>query len=254
MPIFVLIHSPSVGPATWQPVADRLRDAGHEVTVPSLLSVGDGGAPFWPRVSSAVRAGLAGTDPSQPVVLVPHSNAGLFVPVIARDLQRPVACSVFADAGVPELSGSTPVVGADFLPFLRGLADEDGLLPRTDWWDSDDIVAMLPDPRVRAIITEEQPRLPLDYYLDRVPAPAGWDDHPCGYLLFSEGYEGQADEARRRGWPVRTTPGEHLHQVRRPGRGDAGTAGTGERGGLSRPRRSALRPSLPATAGSAGPG
>jgi len=214
MPIFVLIHSPSVGPATWQPVADRLRDAGHEVAVPSLLSVGDGGAPFWPRVSSAVRAGLAGIDPSQRVVLVPHSNAGLFVPVIARDLQRPVACSVFADASVPELSGSTPVAGEDFLPFLRGLADEDGLLPRwTDWWAAEDVLPMLPDPEVREVIIGEQPRLPLDYYLDRVPAPAGWDSHPCGYLLFSEGYEGLAEEARRRGWPVRTTPGEHLHQV-----------------------------------------
>ena len=175
MPIFVLIHSPSVGPATWQPVADQLREAGHEVAVPSLLSVADGGAPFWPRVSSAVRAGLAGIDPSRPVVLVPHSNAGLFVPVIARDLQRPVACSVFADASVPQLSGSTPVVGDDFLPFLRGLADDDGLLPRwTDWWDADDVLPMLPDPEVREVIIGEQPRLPLAYYLDRVPArPAG---------------------------------------------------------------------------------
>ena len=171
MPIFVLIHSPSVGPATWQPVAARLRDAGHEVAVPSLLSVGDGGAPFWPRVSSAVRAGLAGTDPYQPVVLVPHSNAGLSLPVIARDIQRPVACSIFADASVPGRSGSTPVAEDEFLPFLRGLADEDGLLPRwTDWWDAEDVTPMLPDPRVREIITEEQPRLPLDYYLDDVPA------------------------------------------------------------------------------------
>jgi hypothetical protein len=182
--------------------------------VPSLLSVGEGGAPFWPRVSSAVRAGLAGTDPYQPVVLVPHSNAGLFLPVIARDVQRPVACSVFADASVPGRSGSTPVAEDEFLPFLRGLAGEDGLLPRwTDWWDAEDVTPMLPDPRVREIIIEEQPRLPLDYYLDEVPAPAGWDDHPCGYLLFSAGYVGQADEARRRGWPVRSTPGEHLHQV-----------------------------------------
>ena len=36
---------------------------------------------------------------------------------------------------------------------------------------------------------------------------------PCAYLLFNEAYEGEAAEADRRGWPVRTTRGEHLHQV-----------------------------------------
>lgn len=214
VPIFVLIHSPSVGPATWLPVADRLRDAGHDVAVPSLLAVGKGGAPYWPRVASAVRAGLAGTDRSKPAVLVPHSNAGLFVPVITRELERAVACTIFADASVPPVSGSTPVVDGDFLPFLRGLADEDGRLPQwTDWWDEHDVAPMLPDPLVRRTVTEEQPRLPLDYYLEQVPTPAGWDDHPCRYLLFSTAYEGQAAEARRRGWPVRSVPGEHLHQV-----------------------------------------
>jgi hypothetical protein len=34
---FVLIHSPSVGPRTWQPVAHRLAELGWEAAVPSLL-------------------------------------------------------------------------------------------------------------------------------------------------------------------------------------------------------------------------
>ncbi len=209
MSVFALVHSPSVGPSTWLPVADRLRDAGHEVAVPSLLAVTERGAPYWPRVVAAVRAGLDGTDPAAPVVLVPHSNAGLFVPVIARDLHRPVGCVIFADASVPATSGAMPVVEADFLPFLRNLADQDGVLPRwTDWWQEDDVAPMLPDPVVRRTVTDEQPRLPLDYYLEQV-----WDDLPCGYLLFSQAYEGQAAQARQRGWPVRRAAGEHLHQV-----------------------------------------
>ncbi len=182
MPLFVLVHSPSVGPSTWQAVADRLRDAGHEAVVPSLLSVGQGGPPYWPRVAASVRAGLSGTDPSRPVVLAVHSNAGLFLPVIASELGRAVACSIFADAS-------------------------------TSWWDEEDVAPMLPDPHVRQVVVEEQPRLPLDYYLEVVPVPAGWDQLRCGYLLFSQAYEAQAAEARRRGWPVRTVPGEHLHQV-----------------------------------------
>jgi len=212
--LFVLVHSPSVGPSTWQAVADQLRDAGHDAVVPSLLSVGEGGPPYWPRVTAAVRAGLSRTDASQPVVLVVHSNAGLFLPLIASELGRAVACSIFADASVPPAGGSTPVAEDDFLPFLRDLADESGRLPQwTSWWDEADVTPMLPDPQVRQVITEEQPRLPLDYYLENVPVPSGWDDYPCGYLLFSQAYEGQAAEARRRGWPVRTVRGEHLHQV-----------------------------------------
>src|SRR5215470_6785735 len=214
MPVFALVHSPSVGPSTWLPVAERLRDAGHEAVVPSLLTVTDDGPPYWPHVVAAVRAGLEGTDHAAPVVLVPHSNAGLFVPVLARDLGRSVVRAIFADASIPAESGETPVVGDDFLPFLHGLADPAGMLPRwTDWWTEEDIAPVLPDPQIRRIVADEQPTLPIGYYLERVPSPGGWNDLDCCYLQFSEGYGGQADEARRRGWPVLRVPGEHLHQV-----------------------------------------
>jgi len=214
MSLFALVHSPSVGPATWQPVAERLRESGHEAVVPSLLSVAAGRAPYWPRVVTAVRAGLAGKDPVSPLILAAHSNAGVFVPVLARDLGRPVACAIFADATVPAADGATSVAGDDFLPFLRGLADEDWMLPRwTDWWADSDIATVLPDPLIRRVITDEQPRLPLQYFVQRVPTPAGWDRVRCCFLQFSAAYDGEAAEARRRGWPVRHVPGEHLHQV-----------------------------------------
>ena len=127
MPLFVLVHSPTVGPSTWSPVAGQLVASGCDAAVPSLLPVGEGGPPFWPRVVAAVTAGLAGTDPGQPVVLVAHSNAGVFIPVIGRGLARPVACSIFADATVPAASGHTPIADDQFLPFLRGLAGDDTL-------------------------------------------------------------------------------------------------------------------------------
>lgn len=214
MALFVLVHSPSVGPSTWSPVAGQLAASGCAAVVPSLRSVGEGGSPFWPRVVEAVAAGLAGTDRRQPLVLVAHSNAGVFVPVIERGLARPVACSIFADATVPATSGHTPTAEDQFLPFLRGLAGPNGRLPPwTDWWDEHEVASMFPSPQARAIITAEQPSLPLAYYCEQVPAPAGWDDHPCGYLLFSPAYEGEASDARQRGWPVRSVPGQHLHQI-----------------------------------------
>ncbi len=119
MPLFVLIHSPSVDPASWLPVAQRLRAAGCAVAVPSLLGIGEGEPPCWPRVVAAVAAGLADRRPDQPLVLVGHSNAGVFMPVIAEGLGRPVTCSIFADATVPAATGRTPMAPEEFLPFLR---------------------------------------------------------------------------------------------------------------------------------------
>jgi hypothetical protein len=125
-----------------------------------------------------------------------------------------VAASVFVDAALPARSGDTPVAPAEFLPALRGLAGPDGLLPPwTDWWGEEDIAPLFPDAVTRAEVSAEQPRLPLSYYEQSVPVPAGWDDHPCAYLLFGPAYEAEAAEARARGWAVAHEPGAHLHQL-----------------------------------------
>ncbi|MFE7168098.1 alpha/beta hydrolase [Streptomyces sp. NPDC057616] len=219
-PIFVLVHSPSVGPSTWHPVAEHLTAAGHRVRVPSLLSVGAGEPPFWPRVVDAVRDDLREVPAGNPVVLAAHSNAGLFMPVIRSGLDHPVAASIFVDAALPAGTGSTPVAAPELLAFLHPMA-VNGRLPRwTDWWDEADVAPMFPDPAMRRTVVDEQPALPLSYYEQHIPVPGGWDDHPCSYLLFGPPYDGLAAEARGRGWRVAHLPGEHLHQIVDP----AGTA------------------------------
>jgi hypothetical protein len=207
---FVLVHSPSVGPSTWAFVAESLRRRGHAAVVPDLTGVSVGGAPYWPRVVAAVRL----VAPATPVVLVAHSNAGFFVPVIKEGLGERVVACVFADAHVPPADGLVRTAEDDFLPFLRALAGPEGVLPRwTDWWDEEDVVAMLPDPAVRVRVAAEQPRLPLDYYTQSIPVPAGWDDVRCSFLWFGPPYDKVAEQAARRGWPVTRVPGMHLHQV-----------------------------------------
>ncbi|MZD10276.1 alpha/beta hydrolase [Streptomyces sp. SID5785] len=219
-PTFVLVHSPSVGPATWRPVAEHLTAAGHRVRLPSLLHVGDGAPPYWPRAVAAVRASLHGLPADTPIVLVAHSNAGLFLPVIRDGLDHRVAASVFVDAALPARSGATPVAPPGLLDVLRASAVA-GRLPRwTDWWDEADVAPMFPDDRTRRAVVDEQPRLPLAYYEQEIPVPAGWDDHPCAYLLFAPPYEDAAAEAEARGWRTARLPGEHLHQLVDP----AGTA------------------------------
>jgi pimeloyl-ACP methyl ester carboxylesterase len=210
---FVLIHSPSVGPKTWLPVAYRLTELGWEAIVPSLLHVADQGPPFWPRVVDAVVAGLDPDGQGQGVVLVAHSNAGLFIPVITAALPGQVRGCIFVDAALPPSSGAAPVAPPELLALLRDKASG-GLLPRwTDWWDEEEMAALFPDQATRQAVTEEQPRLPLSYYEASVPVPAGWDAQPCAYLLFGRPYDGLASEARGRGWIVQQLPGRHLHQL-----------------------------------------
>jgi hypothetical protein len=212
LPEFVLVHSPSVGPSTWVPVADRLRALGRDAVVPSLRAVGEGDPPFWPRVVEAVAE--ATRDSDQPVLLVAHSNAGLFVPVLVTAADQPVHGCLFVDAGLPAREESTPVASAEMLDFLRGKVADDGRLPRwTDWWDEQDVAELFPDAATQAAVIADQTRLPLTYYEQRVPVPAGWDTTPCGYLLFGPPYDAVAAEARDRGWLVEELPGGHLHQV-----------------------------------------
>ena len=210
---FVLVHSPSVGPRTWQPVAHRLAQLGQEATVPSLLHVADQGPPFWPRVVDAVRAGLDTAGQGQGVVLVAHSNAGLFIPVTTAALPGQVLGCVLVDAALPPASGSAPVAPPELLAPLRDKASG-GLLPRwTDWWDEEEVAPLFPDQQARHAVTEEQPRLPLSYFEASVPVPTGWDARPCAYLLFGPPYDELAAQARGRGWLVEQLPGGHLHQL-----------------------------------------
>jgi hypothetical protein len=205
--IHVLMHSPSVGPATWGPVARRLPGS----VVPSLLHVAEAGPPFWPVVAESVAAVVDGLPDGDEVVLVAHSNAGLFVPAVVERVERTIEGLVFVDAAVPARRGPTAVVSPANLRFLEGLVAADGRLPQwTSWYDEADVAPMFPDPQTRRIVEAEQPRLPLSYYAQQIPEAPGWDDRPCGYVLFGPPYDRIAQDS---GWPVEHVPGRHLHQV-----------------------------------------
>jgi hypothetical protein len=221
-PAFVLVHSLLLGPSTWAPVSARLADRGLVTVVPSLVDVADEDSPpFWPRVVDRVDDAIRHLPPGRPVVVVAHSNAGLLVPVIVHAASRPVAGCLFVDGTLPARTGSTPAAPPERLERLRTMATGGRLPHWTQWWDEDDVVRLFPDRPTRSAVSAEQPRLPLSYYEQRIPAPAGWDDRPCGYLLFGPSYDDMAREARQRGWDVDHVAGGHLHQLVDP---DAVTA------------------------------
>jgi hypothetical protein len=123
---------------------------------------------------------------------------------------------VFVDAGVPPRSGEAALVPEAFLDHLREIAVE-GRLPKwSEWFGTDAMSALLPDVALREAIVAELPRLPLSYFKQRVPMPAGWTDEPCSYILLSAAYRSDAEEARARGWPTAELSGNHLDIVTRP--------------------------------------
>jgi hypothetical protein len=210
---FVLVHSPLVGPLTWAPVAATLTASGVAAVVPSLLGVTDAAPPFWPGIARRVADAAAGLPAGVPLVVAAHSNAGYFVPVIVEALRAPVAGCMFVDGALPARTGPTRVVSSSLPDRLRAAATGGRLPPWTDWWPDADIARLIPDPGTRRAVVAEQPRLPLAYYQQEIPVPAGWDAAPCGYLWFSEHYAPRARDARERGWRVEHLPGQHLHQL-----------------------------------------
>ncbi|HZZ96223.1 MAG TPA: hypothetical protein VFE19_04390 [Jatrophihabitantaceae bacterium] len=200
----MLIPSPLLGPASWEPTAQASAIRGWPARVPNLQGVSRAAAPYWPAgVDAIVRAAA-----DEPVVLVPHSNSGLYMPAVIDALGDQVRGVVFVDAALP---------GAGYFAqreFLNSLVDADGLLPPwTSWWDGSDVAQLFPNAEVQARVEAEQARMPLAYYDHVPPAPDGWDRPPCAYIWFAEPYDTGAQRASTRGWPTKHVPGNHLHML-----------------------------------------
>jgi len=188
---YLLVPSPLLGPAAWAPVAELL-DA---------------------RVAGVDDVVAAAADLHE-VVLVVHSNAGLYAPLMAS--QTAARSTVYVDAALPGDGPDTALAPPRFLEFLEGLADADGLLPPwTRWWD-DGVDDLFPDAATRAAVEAEQPRLPLSYFTSRVAVPAGWAERPSAYLAFGDTYADEIAFAHAHGWPVTALAGRHLHQLVAP--------------------------------------
>ncbi len=170
-----------------------------------------------PRTPAVVLKAVAAAAGEQHVVLVPHSNAGLYAPHLTSLVN--VEATVFVDAALPgpEVEGGeTHLAPPAFLEFLRDLADEQGVLPPwTEWW-GDAISELFPDAAVRNAVEREQQRLPLTYFTSRIPVPSDWTAHRASYLAFGDTYADERRRAARLGWATRTITGDHLHALHDP--------------------------------------
>jgi Alpha/beta hydrolase family len=213
--VFVLIHSPLVGPLTWRRVASELQRRGKTTLVPVLTSALGAGPPYWRRHSDEVLRDLRTTEDNSRLILVAHSGAGSLLPVIGESLERRVAAYVFVDAGIPEHGKSRfELFGdEDAIAQLRRAARNGLLPPWNQWFPETAMVDLLPDAGVRARFLEELRPTPLVVYEEQIPVFAGWPDAPCFYLQLSAAYDREAARARSLRWPVKTTRAGHLHML-----------------------------------------
>jgi hypothetical protein len=204
--MFVLVHSPLVGPSTWAPVAAELERRGESVLIPSLPDPSAMPPPRWRACVDAVQAAIAGTDPAG-LVLVSHSGSGVLLPAISTGARA----YIFVDGEVPH-PGVIPVMPEWLRENVVRLATGDRLPPWSEWWGPDAMARLVPDPDTRAAITADLPRLPLDYVDEAVEVPA-WPEHAGAYLQLSPLFADTADDAQARGWPVERIDAGHLHLV-----------------------------------------
>ena len=203
----LLVHSPLVGPASWDLIAPALAEPAREVTIPDLTSTIAAGPPWCSRQAELIARAAAG----RPAVLVGHSRAG---PILAAAgaLITQVRGYVFVDARLP-FPGQTWMETAppELVAHLREMADPDGWLPPWPrWWGEEALAELLPDPVIRERFTAGCPPLPLAMFTERHPPAPRWPDAPCAYVRLSEAYEDEAARAAGLGWPVTRLSSHHL--------------------------------------------
>lgn len=212
--LFALIHSPLVGPTTWQPVAKELRRRGMTAIVPTLSDAGSG-PPYWQQHAESAARGFATVPADRPLVLVGHSGAGTLLPLIRQRLPQPVATYLFVDAGLPldgmSRLGEMEAHSSTFGTQLRADLEAGRTYPE---WTDEMLRPIIPDNRLRqAIVTELQPR-GLDFFTEPFPPLSGWPDAPCACIKFTDSYDPAIAAARQRGWPIRAFDNAgHFHML-----------------------------------------
>ncbi len=221
--LVALIHSPALGPESWEGVAAALAPE-YAAVVPSLTAAIEAGPPYWQTQCRLVHRALHAVASSTGVVLVGHSGAGPLLGLIAERLTHPVAGYVFADAGLPRRGAWLDTAPPGLVERLRSLTADGMLPPWTEWWDAEELTAEVPDPAQRARLRASTPALPVAMLEEPRPQAVDWPDAPCAYLQLSEGYADEARRAASRGWAVDVVATGHLGPVTSPGAVAAGIA------------------------------
>lgn len=215
--LIVLVHSPLVSPFEWSKVAEGLRQQKVDVLVPDITTHDDEGIPYWKQCTGAVKEVLTQVSPGRRVVLVAHSGAGPLLPSIRDTITQPVAACLFVDASLPhpnqsrldELAINAPDLAKELYPRLLA----GGCYPN---WSAKDLSDTIPDPVVlERLLAELRPQR-LGFFEEKMPGMVIPPDTPCGYILLSDAYQTQLEQAQKAGWPCRIFHDGHFHMLVEP--------------------------------------
>ena len=212
--IYILIHSPLVGPPTWSRVAEAMQLRGLDVVVPALNDSSQSQEPFWKQHARSVSEALVELPRNTCVTLVAHSGAGPLLPAIRQSIPNPVHAYVFVDAGIPRdgatrldlMKSEDPEWAAQFQEEL----ERGGRFPA---WSMADLREVIPDESLRRqMVAELRPR-GLEFFTEPIPVFDGWPDAPCVYIQFSAPYDRPAAQAREAGWASYEMEAGHFHML-----------------------------------------
>lgn len=215
--IFVLIHSPLVGPLTWEPVAHEIQSRGGKTFVPHLADSPNSSLPYWQQHAQSVQQAIHTLAKNPPLILVAHSGAGPLLPAIRQGLSNPISGYVFVDAGIPRDGHSRlDLMRLEDAEWAAGF--EQGLLQGGQFptWTANDLYAVIPNEALRhQVIAEIQPRS-LPFFTEAITVFEGWPDAPCAYIKFSAPYQQDFAWARAADWPVQEISVGHFHMLVNP--------------------------------------
>ncbi|MGH8869957.1 MAG: alpha/beta fold hydrolase [Actinomycetes bacterium] len=222
MSTFVLVHGAWHGGWCWDRVTPLLRTAGHDVHAPTLTGLSERAHLLSPQVGlethveDVVR--LIDVLGLHDVVLVGHSYAGQIVTAVADRRPDAVGRRVYLDAFV----GTDGEAARVLLP--EGVAHhwaEAAAGPGFGW--------LVPVRSLSVLGVTEQadvdwltPRLtphPWKTYTDPLRLAGAVDDVPATFVecvAWMRVFQGQADRARARGWPVHELETGHEAMVTAP--------------------------------------
>jgi hypothetical protein len=212
--VFLLVHSPLVGPFTWSRVGEELQARGYQVVVPTLTVDAAIDPPCWKQSVVSVARFLAKVPLDHSLVVVGHSGAGPLLPAICQEVNRSVSAYVFVDASIPrDLASNLDLIESEspeMAERFRRLLASGGRFPT---WTGAELREVIPDEGLRRQVLAELHPMPVRYFEEPIPVFSGWPDAPCAYLRLSPAYLAPAREARRLGWPVKEMDAGHFHLV-----------------------------------------
>lgn len=223
MATFVLIHGAWHGGWAWQRLVPTLRAAGHEVHTPTLTGLSDRAHTLTPQIGLSTHAqdvvGLLEGYDLRDVVLVGHSYAGQIVTAVADLVPERLSLGVYLDAFV----GNDGEAAVDLLPpTVAGHWREAAESPGFGW-------LVPPRSLTKLGVTDQAdldwltPRLtphPWLTYTEALRLTGNADDVPSSFIEcvdWMRVFQGQADRAVARGWPIHRIATGHEAMVTAPG-------------------------------------